>query len=135
MRLYFTAFYGAFDENTRTQQYVNAGHNPTVVIRGDRAVTWLEASAPPVGFFAETFYQAQAVQLYLGDLILAYTDRVVETTNTASEEWRVEGLLAAVECCQTRQPESIVGVAFTALDEFSDDNQTDDATILAALVH
>ena len=73
--------------------------------------------------------------MYPGDLILAYTDGTVEGTNTASEEWGVEGLLAAVKRCRTQQPESIVEAAFAALDEFSGDNQTDDATILAALVH
>jgi phosphoserine phosphatase RsbU/P len=132
---YATLFYGVFDENTRTLHYVNAGHNPAVVIRRGGDVTWLEASAPPVGLFAETVYQAQAVQLYPGDLIVAYTDGIVEATNTASEEWRVKGLLAAVRGCRTRQPESIVQAAFAALDEFSGDSQTDDATLLAALVH
>ena len=132
---YATLFYGVFDENRRTLHYVNAGHNPAVVIRRAGAVTWLEASAPPVGFFAESVYRAQAVQLYPGDLIVAYTDGIVEATNTASEEWGVEGLLAAVKRCRTGQPESIVEATFAALDEFSGDNQTDDATILAALVH
>ena len=132
---YATLFYGVFDENTRTLHYVNAGHNPAVVIRRSVAVTWLEASAPPVGFFAETVYQAQAIQLYPGDLIIAYTDGLVEATNTASEEWGVEGLLAAVKRCRTRKPEQIVKAAFAALDEFSSDNQTDDATVLAALAH
>ena len=56
-------FYGVFDENTRTLHYVNAGHNSAVVIRRGGGVAWLEASAPPVGLFAETVYQAQAVQL------------------------------------------------------------------------
>ena len=132
---YATLFYGVFDENTRTLHYVNAGHNPAVVIRRGGAVTWLEASAPPVGFFAETVYQAQAVQLYPGDCIVAYTDGIVEATNMAGEEWGVEGLLAAVKRCRIRQPESIVEGAFAALDEFSCGNQTDDATVLAALVH
>src|SRR5947207_2271383 len=68
-------------------------------------------------------------------LIMANTDGIVETTNTASEEWGVEGLLAAVQHCRTCQPESVVDAAFAALDEFSGENQTDDATILAALVH
>jgi sigma-B regulation protein RsbU (phosphoserine phosphatase) len=132
---YATLFYGVFDENTWTLHYVNAGHNPAVVIRGGGEVTWLEASAPPVGFFAETVYQAQAVQLYPRDLIVAYTDGIIEATNTASQEWGVDGLLAAVKRCRTRQPESIVEAAFAALDQFSGENQTDDATVLAALVH
>ena len=132
---YATLFYGVFDENRRTLHYVNAGHNPAVAVRRSGAVTRLEACAPPVGLFAETIYQAQAVQLYPGDLIVAYTDGIVDATNTASEEWGDEGLLAAVKRSRTRQPESIVEAAFAALDQFSGDNQTDDATILAALVH
>jgi phosphoserine phosphatase RsbU/P len=132
---YATLFYGVFDENTRTLHYVNAGHNPAVVIRCGGAVTWLEASASPVGLFAETVYHAQAVQLHPGDLILGYTDGIVEATNTAGKEWGVEGLLAAVQRCRTQQPESIVEAAFAALDEFSGDDQSDDATLLAALVH
>ena len=132
---YATLLYGVFDENTRTLHYVNAGHNSAVVIRRGGAVAWLEACALPVGLFAETVYQAQTVQLYPGDLIVAYTDGFVEATNAAGEDWGAEGLLAAVKRCRTRQPESIVETAFAALDEFSGDNQTDDATILAALVH
>ena len=132
---YATLFYGVFDENTRTLHYVNAGHNPAVVIRRDGAVAWLEASAPPVGLFAETVFQTRAVQLHAGDLIVAYTDGFVEATNMASQEWDVEGLLAAVKRCRTRQPKNVVEAAFAALDEFSGDNQTDDATILAALVY
>jgi serine phosphatase RsbU (regulator of sigma subunit) len=135
MDRYATLFYGVFDENTRTLHYVNAGHNPAVVIRHDAAVTSLEASALPVGLFADTVYEAQAVQLYPGDLIVAYTDGFVEATNAASKEWGVEGLLAAVKRCAAWRPESIVEAAFAALDEFSGENQKDDATILAALVH
>jgi len=132
---YATLFYGVFDENRRTLHYVNAGQNPAVVIRQGRAVTWLEASAPAVGLFAGTVYQSHAVRLYPGDLIVAYTDGIVEATNKAGEEWGVDGLLAAVKCCRTRQPESVVEAAFAALDEFSGGNQTDDATMLVALVH
>lgn len=131
---YATLFYGMFDEKNSTLHYVNAGHNPAMVIR-QGAVTWLEASARPVGLFAETLYQAQAVQLYPGDLIVAYTDGIVEATNIAGEEFGVERLLTAVRSGSARQPESVIEAAFAALDEFSGDNQTDDATILAALVH
>ncbi|MFL6351422.1 MAG: PP2C family protein-serine/threonine phosphatase [Bryobacteraceae bacterium] len=132
---YATLFYGAFDENTRKLQYVNAGHNPAVVIRRCGGLTWPEASAPPIGLFAETVYQVQTIRLDPGDLIVAYTDGIVEATNPTSEEWGVEGLLAAVKSCPTRQPESIVEAVFAALDEFSGDRQADDATILAALVN
>ena len=132
---YATLFYGVFDEDTRTLHYVNAGHNAPMVIRGDDSVEWLESGGPPTGVFAGTEYQPRAIQLNLDDLILAYTDGVVEAPNSAGEEWGVDGLLAAVAASSLRQPDQIVQNAFAALDEFSGDRQTDDATMLAAIVN
>ena len=131
---YATLFYGVFDDATRTLRHVNAGHNPPMVIRRDQSIIWLETGGPPVGMFPNFTYVEGAVQLNPGDLVVAYTDGVTEAVNPAGEEWGAESLLAAVKRCRTWQPESIVEAAFAALDEFSGDNQTDDATILAALV-
>lgn len=80
----------------------------------------------------DTVYEARALQLNRGDLIVAYTDGIVEAVNTAGEEY---GLLAAIAAGQIRQPDRIVQAAFAALDEFSGDSQTDDATVLAAVVN
>lgn len=131
---YATLFYGVFDEDTRTLHYVNAGHNPPMVVSRCGHTTWLEADAPPVGFFADTVYRPRTVQLQPGDLIVAWTDGVVEAINRDDEEWGVQGVLAAAAACPARHPDRIVASVFTALDEFSGDRQTDDATVLAALV-
>jgi sigma-B regulation protein RsbU (phosphoserine phosphatase) len=88
----FSTFYGVFDEETRTLEYVNAGHNPPIVIRRGDSITWLEAGAPPAGVFADTVYKA-VVQSNPADLIVAYTDGVVEAGNTEGEEW---GVLASL---------------------------------------
>ena len=131
---YATLFYSVFEEGTRTLHYVNAGHNPPVVISGD-SITWLEDGGPPVGVFADSFYRAGTVELNPGDVIVAYTDGVVEAVNAAGEEWGVDGLIAAVASVHTRQPDRIVEAAFAALSEFSHDRLTDDATILVASVN
>lgn len=129
-----TLFYGVFDGRTRTLGYVNAGHNPPMVIGDDDAITWLEAGAPPVGFFADTVYQARTIQLKPSDLLVAYTDGVVEATDAAGDELGVDGLVAAVTRCRTRQPDRIIKAAFAALDEFSHERQSDDVTVVAAVV-
>jgi sigma-B regulation protein RsbU (phosphoserine phosphatase) len=132
---YATLFYGVFDEGTRTLQYVNAGHNPPMVIRGGNSITQLEGGGPPVGLFADSIYTAGMVQLNPSDVIVAYTDGVVDAVDETGEEWGVYGLLAAVAAGPLRQPDRIVEDAFAALDEFSRGRQTDDATILVAVVH
>jgi phosphoserine phosphatase RsbU/P len=89
---YATLFYGVFDGTMRTLQYVNAGHNPPMLIRPDSSIIWLEAGGAPVGMFPDSNYEEGAVQLNPGDLVLAYTDGVIETVSPAGEEWGLEGL-------------------------------------------
>ena len=133
--LYATLFYGVFDESTRRLQYVNAGHNPPVVIRGSGGITCLEGDDLPVGLFEGTAFNTRSIKLNPGDLILAYTDGVVEAVSPAGHEWGLRGLLDAIAECPAQQPESIVEAAFAALDKFSGYAQFDDATILAAVVN
>jgi sigma-B regulation protein RsbU (phosphoserine phosphatase) len=129
---YATLFYGVFDRATRTLRYVNAGHNPPVVLRVDGSVHWLETSGAPVGMFPDSNYQESIVQLNAGDLIIAYTDGVIEATNPGREEWGIQGLLKATAAWEpqcSRGAEGLVQLIFNSMDEFSRGCQTDDATL------
>ena len=75
---YATLFSGTFDGSTRTLHYVNAGHNPPMVIRPNGSIVWLETGGAPVGLFPDSTYKEGTVQLHPGDLVVAYTDGVAE---------------------------------------------------------
>jgi sigma-B regulation protein RsbU (phosphoserine phosphatase) len=77
----------AFDGATRPLRYVNAGHNPTVVLRRDGSIDWLETGGAPVGMFPDSSYEESVIQLNSGDLVIAYTDGVIEAANQSGEEW------------------------------------------------
>jgi len=132
---YATLFYAVFDEATHALQYVNAGHNPPMVIRRDRSVVRLECGGPPVGMFPNWAYEEGAVQLDQGDLVLAYTDGVTEAVNPAGEEWGEEGLLRAAAEHDAQSAGEMVEGIFRSMDEFSLGHQTDDATVLVLRVH
>jgi sigma-B regulation protein RsbU (phosphoserine phosphatase) len=132
---YATLFYGVFDEATCALQYVNAGHNPPMVIRRDRSVVRLESGGPPIGMFPNWTYEKGAVQLDPGDLVLAYTDGVTEAVNPAGEEWGEEGLLRAVAEHEAQSGDEMVEGIFRSMDEFSLGRQTDDATVIVLRVH
>ena len=70
-----------------------------------------------------------------GDLVLAYTDGVIEAVDPASEEWGIEGLRKAVAESTTQCTDEIVHAIFTSMDEFSQGRQTDAATVVALRVH
>ncbi len=92
--LYATLFMGTLDPETRVLRYVNAGHNPPYILRGDRALEKLPATGLPVGLLPGRGYSEARVQLAAGDLLFFYTDGAVEAENEAGEVFGAEGLEA-----------------------------------------
>jgi len=133
---YATLFYGVFDGSTRTLRYVNAGHNPPVVIRRDGSLHWLEAGGAPVGLFADSEYGEGIVRLETGDLLIAFTDGLIEATNQDGKEWGVQGLLQAAACGvqYSQDAGDLVNLIFDTMDDFSEEHQTDDATLAVVRV-
>ncbi len=133
---YATLFYGVFDSAIRTLRYINAGHNPPAVLRRDGSVEWLETSGAPVGMFPDSIYEEKVIELEAGDLVIAYTDGIVEATNQNGDEWGVRGLLKAAACGAQCSPDAgdLVNLMFHSMDEFSQGHQTDDATLAVVRV-
>lgn len=129
-----TLFYGVFDGAARRLQYVNAGHNPPMVVRREGSITCLEAGGAPVGIFANSTYEQGTVELNPGDLILAYTDGVIDATSLADGEWGVEGLRRAAAEANAQCAGEVVDAIFRSMDEFSRGRQTDDATVVVVRV-
>jgi sigma-B regulation protein RsbU (phosphoserine phosphatase) len=125
-------FYGVFDGAVRTLRYVNAGHNPPVVVRVGGSIDWLEAGGPPVGMFPDSTYEEKAVRLEPGDFVIAYTDGVTEATNPGGEAWGVQGLLRAAAGWAPKNSddaEDLVRLIFNSMDDFSRRCQSDDVTL------
>ena len=129
---YATVFYGIFDGATRTLRFVNAGHTPPIVLRRNGSIDTLETGGAPIGMFPDLSYEEGAVQLDPGDVVITYTDGVVEAANQSGEEWGVQRLLKAIAAWArlgTENAEHLVRSIFNSMDEFSRGCQTDDATL------
>ena len=83
---YATVFYGIFDRATRTLRYVNAGHTPPIVLRRNGSINTLETGGAPVGMFPDSSYEEGVAQLDPGDVVITYTDRVIEAANQSGDE-------------------------------------------------
>jgi sigma-B regulation protein RsbU (phosphoserine phosphatase) len=129
---YATVFYSIFDGATRTLRYVNAGHTPPIVLRRSGSIDTLETGGAPIGMFPDSSYKEGAVQLDPGDVVITYTDGVVEAANQSGEEWGVQRLLNAIAAWArlgTENAEHLVRSIFNSMDKFSRGCQTDDATL------
>ncbi len=132
---YATFFFGIYDPSTRASQYVNAGHNPPVLLRASANSQVkrirLEAGGPVIGLLPNVPYSGDVLTLAAGDLLLAYTDGISEAMTEADEEWGEERMLAAAEDGRQRSAQEVVLAIFAAADQFTGGApQHDDMTLL-----
>jgi phosphoserine phosphatase RsbU/P len=103
---YVTLFYAEYDEAASTLCYVNAGHNPPMILRGDDALHLTEGGTV-VGLFKDSEYVATSVPLVSGDLFVAFTDGLLEARNPQDEELGEERLLLWLQAQSTASAEAI----------------------------
>ena len=98
---YATLFYALYDPAMRRLTYVNAGHNPPVVLRhsaGSCQVLRLETGGQVIGLLPQR-YQRGVFSLEPGDLTVLFTDGVSESMNPRDEEWGEERLIELAKTC------------------------------------
>jgi sigma-B regulation protein RsbU (phosphoserine phosphatase) len=85
--------------------------------------------------FPDSIYEEGSIQLGSGDLILAYTDGVVESLNPSHCEWGTEGLRISAAESEAGSAGEMVEAIMDSMDRFSDSRQIDDATLAVVRVH
>jgi sigma-B regulation protein RsbU (phosphoserine phosphatase) len=95
---FVTFFVSRLDPGSGQLTYVNAGHNPPLLIRANSDVDLLHEGGMVLGLFEGVPYEAGCVALRPGDTLLAYSDGVTETWSPDGEEFGEDKLSAfAVE--------------------------------------
>jgi sigma-B regulation protein RsbU (phosphoserine phosphatase) len=88
---FVTAFYGVL--SGRQFSYVNAGHNPPILMHRNGNYELLDVGGLLLGFEEEQYFQVGTIPLDSGDCILLYTDGVTEAVNPEQTEFGLERLL------------------------------------------
>jgi sigma-B regulation protein RsbU (phosphoserine phosphatase) len=100
-RRFTTAFLAEIDIETNEMRYVNAGHNEPILRRASGAIERLSTGGPPFGIPSfspnEVRYPSGQVRLEAGDMLLVFTDGVIEAVNDADEEYGEARLLHCVQ--------------------------------------
>ena len=92
---YATFYFALYDEATHALTYTNAGHLAPMLLRGSEIQT-MDSTGTVVGAFPFATYEEKSVRLEHGDILLAYTDGIVEPENVYGEvfgEDRLKDLL------------------------------------------
>lgn len=115
---FMTAFYAVFDPTAGTLTYASAGHNPPRLLRGtDHSRSVLNrAQRLPLGIKSEEQYLEQVVPLNLGDMVVFFTDGVIEAVNADGEVFGSNRF----DACLQKAPPSAADAVLAILAELSD---------------
>jgi phosphoserine phosphatase RsbU/P len=130
--MFATVFLAALDPITGHFDYVNAGHEPALVIAPDGATRELRPTGPALGLLPDQAFGAGDGKLEGGHCLFAFTDGLVEARGPAGEAFGAERLRDALRANHASAPDLVRGV-LAALQAFAGQAEPhDDVTLLAA---
>jgi phosphoserine phosphatase RsbU/P len=134
--MFVTLFYGTIDNETRTLTYVNAGHNPPVVLRkGTGQIEELELTGVAVGALEDAEYEQKVISLARGDVIVLYTDGITEAINDNEEMFEVPRLIATIRKNGGSSAQEMVDEIIREVTVFSGTQpQFDDITLMVVKI-
>jgi phosphoserine phosphatase RsbU/P len=129
---YATLFLAIYDGRSQRLTYSNGGHLPPILIGKDGGVRKLEAGGTVIGLFDAMTYEEDSVQMYPGEVFLAYSDGVTEPENEFGE-FGEERLIEIVRENRHLPLPQIIQIVTAAVDMWiGDKEQPDDVTLVLA---
>ncbi len=113
-----TAFLAEFAPALGVLTFVNAGHNAPILLRAGGGIERLERGGIPLGILSDAPYESGSLTLEKGDLLIIFTDGVVEAVNDRDEEFGEERLLATVLPLRGEQAEVVVRRVMAQVETF-----------------
>jgi sigma-B regulation protein RsbU (phosphoserine phosphatase) len=116
---YATAFLGILEPATGRLRYTNAGHNPPLVLRAAGTAEELGSTGVPLGLLPQATYRAAETVLGPGDVLVLYTDGLVEAADPEANEYGLERLQKVCLNGKGETCESLARILGRDLEEFA----------------
>ena len=129
--MFSTIFFGILDPESGVLHYINGGHEPPMIINGRGIKTSLYPTGPAVGLFPNAAFDVSNIQLEPEDVLLAYTDGVIDARDQAGGYFTRNRLAELVTESYPSAKALVDRISFQLNDHSSGQEQFDDITILA----
>ena len=126
-----TGFFAEFDPGSGELSYVRAGHEKPVLRRASGSLERLEAGDLPLGINAGAKFTRGSVTMGVGDLLVIFTDGLIEAVNDADQEFGEPRVLDVVKSSGSAGAQGTLKNMLSAVDSFvGHARQHDDLTCL-----
>ncbi|HQO39060.1 MAG TPA: PP2C family protein-serine/threonine phosphatase, partial [Spirochaetota bacterium] len=133
--MFVTVFYAMIDTGSKSFTYGSAGHNEQILLKPRTGeIIMLNAKGCPLGIDENAGYGEQTVNYDHGDLLLLFTDGLVESLGDEGEDLNLgyEKLNMLLKSNIHEPAERLLNIIRNAIREVYPDNELmDDLTVLA----
>src|SRR5256714_5837430 len=84
---FVTLFYAELDPKAGTLDFLNAGHNPPLIVHAGGTMEQLAAGGLPLGIMTDAEFREGQTPLRPGDVLVVYSDGVSEAVDAHGEEF------------------------------------------------
>jgi serine phosphatase RsbU (regulator of sigma subunit) len=131
LSMFATLFFGVLDPETGLLSYINAGHEPLMIISPNGIKANLEPTGPALGIMADAKFKIEQVQLEPGDTLIGYTDGVTEALSPSGELFTKQRLRSLLERPATSASELLERIRTSLGNYTGNAPQSDDITLIA----
>ncbi|MGL4393589.1 MAG: PP2C family protein-serine/threonine phosphatase, partial [Fusobacteriaceae bacterium] len=130
--MFITMMHCRFDYKTKILSYSNAGHHPIIIYRAKEDKIELHSvKGVAIGFIERYKYGEDEIKLDEGDIVLLYTDGVIEAENHEKKLFGVEKLKQIIYENKNSSSEIIKEKILKSISEFTEKKiQDDDITFV-----
>lgn len=128
---FVTLFYAELDPASGALSFLNAGHNPPLIVHAAGTVEQLASGGLPLGIKRDAEYREGRTQLQHGDILVIYSDGVTEAASPSGEEFGPTRLYEVVSRNIDASAAGVRDRIESALTKFSQGTQAaDDITLV-----
>ena len=84
---FVTLFYAELEPESGALSFLNAGHNPPLIVHSAGTVEQLASGGLPLGIKRDADYREGKTQMQYGDVLVIYSDGVTEAVSPSGEEF------------------------------------------------
>lgn len=117
-RRFTTAFFADFHAAARVLTYIRAGHNVPILRRASGEIQRLEEGGLPLGINPGAPFPSGSITLAPGDLLVIFTDGVIEAVNDHEEEFGEARLLDVLRTAPVEKAAATLARLTATVDAF-----------------
>lgn len=128
---FITFFFSELNTESGELKYINAGHNPPLILDKSGEIQHMESCGMCLGMFDAETYKAEATTLSVGDITVIFTDGITESRNKQNQEFGDDKLEKFIQKNSKLSAEKLLEKIHDELSQFTSGvDQMDDMTLV-----